>query len=128
VMDLRPIVANLPINDARAALYYAIRYFKQAGFSDHYPKDIFDEDERSAPNETIRALTLALIKSIEDFEGQPAAEFSSQAVGRILDPLATVDAELEAPPSEGTRRNAEAALQNIVPPPAGVATHKRLNR
>jgi hypothetical protein len=128
VMDIRPIIAGAPVNEARAALYYASRYVKQAGSFEQYDKDIFEEDDRSAPNDAVRALTLAVIQFIEKFEELPAAQFSFETVGRILNHIVTVDGALEAPPSNAAQMRAEAALGDMVAPPSGAISNSRFNR
>ena len=56
------LVSTLNASDARSAMYYLSRYLKQAAKFEKYGKDIFEDDKRSAPSDSIRNLTLAMIQ------------------------------------------------------------------
>lgn len=88
--------------DARSALYYLGRYVKQAEYFQAYGKDIFDEEERSAPTEQVKQITLRLIMIIEKRENVSMAHLGTEAVTRILTEITTIEESLgfEASPDD----------------------------
>ncbi|MEI6133231.1 MAG: hypothetical protein WCQ41_10480 [Bacillota bacterium] len=89
------LLSNLNISDARSALYYLSRYLKQAPYYEKYEKDIFDDAQRSYPNESIRSVTLALIKFIEQTEQTPIAKFDDATYIRWSDHVEEVESGLD---------------------------------
>ena len=110
------LVSVLDKSDARSTLYYLSRYLKQAAQLDASGKDIFIDDERSAPTESVVLQTLSIIEFIERVEGVPAAEFDDEAYVRWADHVADVERNLHSVISEGAMERAKEFIETTVVP------------
>jgi hypothetical protein len=102
--------------DARSCLYYTARYVKQAANFHKYQKDVFEDEERDAPSNKIRDLTLQIIKAIELQEGMPAEQFSSEIIIRLLDEITSFEAELSPELSEIELARGLSLAADMTPP------------
>jgi hypothetical protein len=110
------LVSVLDKSDARSTLYYLSRYLKQAAHLDASGKDIFIDDERSAPTESVILNTLSIIEFIEMAEGVPAAEFDNEAYARWADHVADVERSLQSAISEDVMARAKEFIETTVVP------------
>ena len=115
---IRDQIANLSEVDARSVLYYAGRYVKQAGYFDEYGKDIFEDEERSAPTSEIRQKSTDLIDFIERREKAPIAEIDDARVTKILREITSLEDELGPVPSPDEVARAENFVENMRVPPS----------
>ena len=100
----------------RAALYYVCRYVKQAGYFDEYGKDIFEDEERSAPGEEVKDLALRMIAAIEEREGIRASELTGKRMIEILDEITAIEDELGPEPTDDQLARAEQFVSTIRTP------------
>ena len=94
MLDIRKLVEGIEVADVRAAVYYVSRYIKQADTFDEYSKDIFEDEERSTPNQPVRRLAVDIIKAIEAHERMKAAGINFERVVEILDELTAFERDL----------------------------------
>ncbi|MDP2313781.1 MAG: hypothetical protein Q8P41_12810 [Pseudomonadota bacterium] len=117
MINIRAVVAGFPIAVARAALYYASRYFKQASYFEKYDKDIFEDDGLySDPSEDVRQLALRVIQCIESAEGRRATELDDETALRLLDDIIEVEQELDPEADEETRARALESMRSMEAP------------
>lgn len=114
------IISSLGVSDARAALYYLNRYLKLAPNQEEYEKEIFDEDERSAPTEEVKSTTFALVEHIERAEGRHASEFGDERYHYWIDQISIAEDTLDPEASPDQKANAEAMIRSMELPPTGV--------
>jgi len=93
-MNIANIISDCSPEDARSCLYYASRYIKQAESYNEYSKDIFEDEERSAPSARVRDTTMQFIRAVEAREGSSAADFDDDTFMRIMKEIATIEADL----------------------------------
>ena len=110
---IRDIISEISEVEARAAVYYASRYIKQAALLLESGKDVFSEDRRSAPSESIQAATLAIIAAIETKEKCAAEKFSDEQWKKWIDVLLKIEHSLECTDSDAARRNALAFVRTL---------------
>jgi undecaprenyl pyrophosphate synthase len=115
---LAPYIVGIDDHIARAALYYLGRYVKQAEYFEEYGKDIFEDEERSAPNEEVKNLARSMIIALEDREGALASKFSDGVAIRILDEITALEEDLGPEMSDEEAVKAEGFLNALQAPPA----------
>lgn len=109
---------HLTTSDARSALYYLSRYLKQAAFFKSYRKDVFEDDLRSVPSEAVRSATLAMISSIEQFEGTPALKFDDATYSKWMAAVRGIENGLDPDPTEAALQRAREFVNSIeIPSP-----------
>ncbi len=116
-MNIRPAIANASIADARAALYYASRYVKQASDFDEDGKDVFEDGLDAAPSQFVLELTWCVVRMLEADVGNKAVSFSDDAVVRSLDHLTAVERELDPVLSDDLIARAQELIDSMESPP-----------
>ena len=114
--ELHKVLADSPTNVARAALYYASRYLKQASAFDRYQKDIFEDDQRSQPNDLVRSLTRQVIGHIESAAGMKAANFPDSVYAQWAAEIGRTERALNSNFSETNIRRAKELLESMETP------------
>jgi hypothetical protein len=114
--SLKQLVADLSVAEARAAFYYTNRYLKLAPLKDSYEREMFEDDARSVPSETVKLASLAIIQIIEKTEGMHAAQFDKQRYRHWIDRIAQVESGLEPQPTPEEEQNAAAFLESLTIP------------
>jgi hypothetical protein len=94
MLDIRKVIAGVDTADARSALYYVSRYIKQAEYFKRYAKDIFEDEQRSSPNDTVRELANEIISRIQSNEGMKAEFFSYDRIVVLLEEISACESEL----------------------------------
>lgn len=117
MQTINHLISDLSASDARSTLYYLSRYLKQAARFDEYGKDIFEDDNRSAPSDFVKHRTLSIVSFIEEVEGTTVAKFDDATYRQWAEHAADVESGLqpEASPLE-IERAAEfmKAIENLV--------------
>lgn len=115
-MKIWEVLDRVSLEDARACLYYAGRYIKQADHFNKYKKDVFEEEGRSTVTDQVRDLTLRLVGEIEAREGRSADVFDDETVIRLLDEISSVEDGLVPELTEAESARARALSIQMVPP------------
>jgi len=113
MIDIVQLIREHPANDAIDALYFCIRYIKQAANLIGAEKDIFDEDTRSKPSPAARALTETMISAIETDAGEPAANFSRAHTMQIINELASAAEAIDVVLTPAEEARATRAMQTM---------------
>jgi len=111
MIDIVQMIREHPANDAIDALYFCIRYIKQAANLLVAKKDIFEEDTRSKPSPAARALTEKIIAAIEADAGEPAANFSRTLVMQVVGELASAAEAIDVVLTPAEEDRATRAMQ-----------------
>ena len=116
------LIQDLKIEVARSILYYLNRYLKLAPTKKSYEKDMFEDDERSAPSRTVKLGTQKVIKYIEKSEGIPASRFKKERFHYWVDLVAEADEKLDPEASDDQKARATAVITDMQLPL--VSTHE----
>jgi hypothetical protein len=111
--DLAEILNGKSREDVVGALYYASRYIKQANHLSKYEKDIFDDDEKSAPSPDVKRLTWEIVGWVEAKEGLRAGDFDSPTLVRVIVYLGQVSKQFGTELSADELRGAQAAIAGM---------------
>jgi hypothetical protein len=116
--DMKYLIKDRPLRDARSAFYYLGRYLKQA-VHDDYQKNIFDDDSLAVVDEGVKELTNSLILFIEEKQGKPAKEFSDEEYMKWMDVIDSIETSLDPNPSTELIEQAEKVIKELVIPTLG---------
>ncbi len=114
--ELKNIIENHSMSDARSAFYYLSRYLKQASFYDEYQKDIFEDGVESMPSEVVKNLTLKMIDLIEDSQGKKSANFTDDEYMQWMNKIDAVESQLDPSPTELQLNAIEDIINELIPP------------
>jgi len=114
---LQNLISPLSISDARASLYYLSRYLKQAASLGDDEKDIFEDEQNSAPGDFVVSKTRELINHIEKVEGKPAKDFDDETYLYWADHIYQIESELDPDPTEEERQIVENIIGTLKSPP-----------
>jgi hypothetical protein len=117
MLDIRKFIEGVEVADARSAIYYVSRYVKQAASFDEYGKNIFEDEERSAPSEAVCRLALNIIKAIEAHEGVKIAGLKDDRTVELLDFLTLCERDLGSQFSDAELAVAAKITASISAPP-----------
>jgi hypothetical protein len=104
--ELEQLLEGYNAAEKRSSLYYLSRYIKQAEAFENYQKDIFEDDIHSAPNETIRSLTINMINLIEKTALKKASEFNKEEFYYWMDQIAEIENNIDPKPNDEQVKNA----------------------
>jgi len=113
MIDLRPSIAGSPHKDVVDAVYFAIRYVKQAATAHRTGKDIFQDANRSAPSLRVRQLAMALVQEIERQLGISAAQFQSAEFNEAMNTLSALPHDHSGTMTKEERAEAEALAAEL---------------
>ncbi|MDH6024888.1 class I SAM-dependent methyltransferase [Vibrio splendidus] len=114
--ELKNIVSNELVSDARSAFYYLGRYLKQATISEDYEKDIFDDGLESRPSEVVKNLTIKLIEFIESSQKKKCFDFSNNEYNHWMDLIDSVESQLDSTPSDELVDSARESIKELSSP------------
>jgi hypothetical protein len=114
--SVRQILAGRDSSEARAIIYFLIRYFKQARFLAKKGKDIFEDVFDRTPNAATRAATRSAIAALEAEIGQSASNFDEKTTGDVLNELTKLEDDLQPEFSSEELKEAEAFLGRLRTP------------
>lgn len=123
MQEIKLLIANSSVGDARSALYYVGRYLKIAPKIDEYEKDFFEEENKSAPSEFVRGLAWKIIHFIEDAAGQTANEFDDQTFIVWIDRVTSVERDLDPELTGEAIERAMQILETMKEPPIDPGTN-----
>jgi hypothetical protein len=106
-------IANQTREQIIDAIYYAMRYIKQAARARRMDKDIFQDADRSLPSSATQALTMAIVREIEGSVGMKAESFDGQTFTTVFTFLSAVATSQRGEMSEDDRREAEALAAEL---------------
>lgn len=118
--ELKSLVLNIPLPEARSAFYYLSRYLKQAAHDD-YQKDIFDDYPQAELGEGAKTLTKQLIEFIEKRQGKLAKDFTDEEYSDWMDKIDAAESGLDPLPSTGQIVQAEKIIKELVIPTLGTS-------
>ncbi|CAI8756696.1 CdiI_2 domain-containing protein [Pseudomonas sp. IT-P44] len=118
--ELKSLVLNTPLPEARSAFYYLSRYLKQA-VHDDYQKDIFDDYPQAELGEEVKALTKKLIVFIEKHQGKLAKDFTDEEYSDWMNKIDAAENGLDPLPSTGQIDQAEKIIKELVIPTLGAS-------
>jgi hypothetical protein len=107
MLDIEKFAVGKITADVRSALYYVGRYIKQASFFNTYSKDIFEDDEKSAPSKVVRDLAMEILQAIELHEGVKAADIKRDRVFELIGVITSLEDRLNPDISESELAAAE---------------------
>jgi hypothetical protein len=119
--ELKSLVSNTPLAEARSAFYYLGRYLKQA-VHDDYQKDIFDDypqEELDEDIESVKGLTRKLIEFIEHNQGKLAKDFTDKEYSEWMDKIDAAESGLDPLPSTDQIDQAEKIIEELTVPTLG---------
>ncbi|WET03849.1 hypothetical protein [Flavobacterium sp. YJ01] len=114
--NLEDIIKELSIPDTRSSFYYLGRYLKQAEYFADYEKDIFVDEEESAPNEIVKSTTLKMINFIEKEANKKASEFTDEEYIYWTDIINEIEGNLDPIPNENLIKKAIDEIGNFNSP------------
>jgi hypothetical protein len=114
--EIIDIIRGYSVKDSIDALYYAIRFIKQADSISKNDKDFFEDDERSMPSQEARKLTIRIIDIIEAKYGKNAAELDDAEFIEAMKALSAARNTLETPASAAEEEAAREAINSMVIP------------
>lgn len=114
--EIKKIIEGLSTLEIRSSFYYLGRYLKQADSFADYQKDIFVEDDRSAPSDLVKSITLELIEFIEMKADKNAADFTFEEYLAWIDIIDDIEINLDPLPDEDLVRKANSEIENFEKP------------
>ena len=106
-------IANRPREEIVDAIYYAMRYIKQAARARHAEKDIFQDADGSLPSPATRTLTMNVVHQIEGAVGMKSEDFDGRTFSTVFAFLSDVATSHRGEMSEDDRREAEALAAEL---------------
>lgn len=101
---------------AVSALYYLARYIKQAAHVQQNFKDIFDDEETSAPSEEVRALVDTIVSNIEGTFQKTLKDLTPNELALCMALISDAERARQPTYSEDEINSANAALRSFVEP------------
>lgn len=101
------------------AIYFALRYIKQAGRARRMEKDIFQDADGNSPSTKIVLLTMAIVRRIEQLTGVKAEIFDRETFSEVFEYLSKTAKGLKGTMTDEERKSAEDLAEELAAFPAG---------
>jgi hypothetical protein len=101
------------------AIYFALRYIKQAGRATCMDKDIFQDADGNSPSTEIVSLTMAIVRRVEQLVGAKAESFDSATFSEVFEFLSKKARGLNGKMTDDERKSAEALAEELAVLPIG---------
>jgi hypothetical protein len=112
-LNIDEAIANRSSEEIVEAIYYAMRYIKQAWSTKRIDKDIFQDAHRSLPSPATQALTLDIVRQVERSVGVKAEHLDDKTFAAIFTFLSAAARSQRGEMSEDERREAEALAAEL---------------
>ncbi len=106
-------VVNHSPEEVVEAIYYAMRYIKQASRTRRMDKNIFQDGERSLPSPVTQALTMNVVRQVERSVGTRAVDFDTETFGTVFAFLSAAATSQRGEMTADDRRQAEALAAEL---------------
>jgi hypothetical protein len=117
MLELAPLIKGHAASDIVSAFYYVARYLKQAAHILEYYKDIFEDEERSAPSKETKDLALSIISEIERSEGTSIVNLKHGRVIALITEITEIEQGLEPQYTLAEIEAGSSALKALEDPP-----------
>jgi hypothetical protein len=112
-LNIDEAIANHSPEEIVEAIYYAMRYIKQASRAGRMDKNIFQDSDGSLPSSATQALTMEIVRQIERSAGMKAEDFDSSTFGAVFAFLSASATSQRGEMSEDDRLAAEALAADL---------------